>query len=48
MSGAGNRLNVVPTVTVLAVVKNRLIGAQKGFKLLKKKVSLERLPASAG
>jgi len=37
MSGAGNRLNVVPTVTVLAVVKNRLIGAQKGFKLLKKK-----------
>ena len=32
-----NRLNVVPTVTVLAVVKNRLSGAQKGYKLLKKK-----------
>ena len=32
-----NRLNVVPTVTVLAVVKNRLIGAQRGYKLLKKK-----------
>ena len=32
-----NRLNVVPTVTVLAVIKNRLSGAQKGYKLLKKK-----------
>ena len=32
-----NRLNVVPTVTVLAVIKNRLAGAQKGYKLLKKK-----------
>ena len=28
---------MVPTVTVLAVVKNRLIGAQRGYKLLKKK-----------
>mmetsp|Transcript_40661 Transcript_40661/g.100480 ORF Transcript_40661/g.100480 Transcript_40661/m.100480 type:complete len:271 (-) Transcript_40661:126-938(-) len=37
MSGAGNRLNVVPTVTVLAVIKNRLTGAQKGYRLLKKK-----------
>jgi V-type H+-transporting ATPase subunit D len=32
-----NRLNVVPTVTVLAVVKNRLSGAQRGYRLLKKK-----------
>ena len=32
-----NRLNVVPTVTVLAVIKNRLAGAQRGYKLLKKK-----------
>jgi V-type H+-transporting ATPase subunit D len=37
MSGAGNRLNVVPTVTVLAVIKTRLSGAQMGFRLLKKK-----------
>ena len=28
---------MVPTITVLAVVKNRLIGAQRGYKLLKKK-----------
>ena len=34
---SGNRLNVVPTVTVLAVIKTRLIGAQMGFRLLKKK-----------
>jgi V-type H+-transporting ATPase subunit D len=32
-----NRLTVVPTVTVLAQIKNRLIGAQRGYKLLKKK-----------
>ena len=32
-----NRLNVVPTVTVLAVIKNRLSGAQRGYRLLKKK-----------
>jgi len=35
MSGA--RLNVVPTVTVLAQIKLRLIGANKGHGLLKKK-----------
>ena len=29
MSGAGNRLNVVPTVTVLAIIKSRLGGARK-------------------
>ena len=32
-----NRLNVVPTVMVLAIVKARLIGAQRGYRLLKKK-----------
>ena len=32
-----NRLNVVPTVTVLAGIKNRLSGAQRGYRLLKKK-----------
>ena len=37
MSGQGQRLNVVPTVTVLGVVKSRLIGATKGHQLLKKK-----------
>ncbi|KAK9856481.1 hypothetical protein WJX84_010758, partial [Apatococcus fuscideae] len=37
MSGAGNRLNVVPTVSVLAVMKSRLSGAVKGHSLLKKK-----------
>ncbi|CAN1145695.1 V-type proton ATPase subunit D [Linum perenne] len=37
MSGQGNRLNVVPTVTVLAVVKARLVGATRGHALLKKK-----------
>ena len=37
MSGSGNRLVVVPTVTVLAVIKNRLVGAKKGHQLLKKK-----------
>jgi V-type H+-transporting ATPase subunit D len=30
-------LVVVPTVTVLAVIKNRLVGAKKGHQLLKKK-----------
>mmetsp|Transcript_6096 Transcript_6096/g.11017 ORF Transcript_6096/g.11017 Transcript_6096/m.11017 type:complete len:256 (-) Transcript_6096:111-878(-) len=35
MSGA--RLTVVPTVTVLAMIKLRLIGANKGHGLLKKK-----------
>lgn len=37
MSGHGQRLNVVPTVTVLGVIKARLIGATKGHQLLKKK-----------
>mmetsp|Transcript_25019 Transcript_25019/g.47295 ORF Transcript_25019/g.47295 Transcript_25019/m.47295 type:complete len:251 (-) Transcript_25019:239-991(-) len=32
-----NRLPVVPTVTVLAVIKARLVGATKGHALLKKK-----------
>ena len=31
------RLNVVPTVTVLTVIKARLVGAVKGHQLLKKK-----------
>lgn len=35
MSGA--RLTVVPTVTVLAQIKTRLVGANKGHALLKKK-----------
>jgi V-type H+-transporting ATPase subunit D len=34
---SGNRYSVVPTVTVLAVMKARLIGAVKGYTLLKKK-----------
>ncbi|KAF2314398.1 hypothetical protein GH714_026030 [Hevea brasiliensis] len=37
MSGQGQRLNVVPTVTMLAVVKARLVGATRGHALLKKK-----------
>lgn len=37
MSGAGARYTVVPTVTVLAVMKTRLIAATKGHALLKKK-----------
>lgn len=37
MSGGGARLTVVPTVTVLAMIKGRLIGANKGHGLLKKK-----------
>jgi V-type H+-transporting ATPase subunit D len=37
MSGANNRLPVVPTVTVLAIMKGRLQGASKGHALLKKK-----------
>ena len=32
-----NRLNVVPTVSVLAVMKSRLQGATRGHSLLKKK-----------
>jgi V-type H+-transporting ATPase subunit D len=37
MSGSSNRYTVVPTVTVLAQMKLRLIGATKGHALLKKK-----------
>ncbi|PNH08805.1 V-type proton ATPase subunit D [Tetrabaena socialis] len=37
MSGNGNRLTVAPTVTVLTMMKARLIGATKGHALLKKK-----------
>jgi V-type H+-transporting ATPase subunit D len=37
MSGQSQRLNVVPTVTMLRVVKARLIGATRGHALLKKK-----------
>jgi vacuolar-type H+-ATPase subunit D/Vma8 len=37
MSGNSNRLVVAPTVTVLQVIKGRLIGATKGHQLLKKK-----------
>jgi hypothetical protein len=35
---SNNRLPVVPTVTVLAMIKTRLVGATKGHALLKKKV----------
>ncbi|CAL5010406.1 unnamed protein product [Urochloa decumbens] len=37
MAGQGQRLNVVPTVTTLGVVKARLAGASRGHALLKKK-----------
>ncbi|PKU59749.1 V-type proton ATPase subunit D [Dendrobium catenatum] len=37
MSGQGQRLNVVPTVTMLGVMKARLVGATRGHALLKKK-----------
>lgn len=37
MSGQSQRLNVVPTVTVLGVMKARLVGATRGHALLKKK-----------
>ncbi|CAO2187147.1 unnamed protein product [Urochloa humidicola] len=37
MAGQGQRLNVVPTVTTLGVVKARLTGATRGHALLKKK-----------
>jgi V-type H+-transporting ATPase subunit D len=37
MAGQGQRLNVVPTVTTLGVVKARLAGATRGHALLKKK-----------
>lgn len=34
---SGQRLTVVPTVTVLGQIKSRLVGANKGHGLLKKK-----------
>ncbi|KAG0615123.1 hypothetical protein M758_5G016300 [Ceratodon purpureus] len=37
MSGSTQRLNVAPTITMMGVVKTRLIGATKGHQLLKKK-----------
>ncbi|CAO2840579.1 unnamed protein product [Amaranthus hypochondriacus] len=37
MSGQGQRLTVTPTVTVLGVIKARLVGATRGHALLKKK-----------
>ncbi|KAJ1395987.1 ATPase, V1 complex, subunit D [Sesbania bispinosa] len=37
MSGQTQRLNVVPTVTMLGVVKARLVGVTRGHALLKKK-----------
>ncbi|CAI0544845.1 unnamed protein product [Linum tenue] len=37
MAGQGQRLTVVPTVTMLAVMKARLVGATRGHALLKKK-----------
>ncbi|KAI3474249.1 hypothetical protein Pfo_029037 [Paulownia fortunei] len=37
MSGQSQRLNVVPTVTMLGVMKARLVGATRGHALLKKK-----------
>lgn len=37
MSGQTQRLTVVPTVTMLGVMKARLVGATRGHALLKKK-----------
>ncbi|KAG9451266.1 hypothetical protein H6P81_011231 [Aristolochia fimbriata] len=37
MSGQTQRLNVVPTVTMLGIMKARLVGATRGHALLKKK-----------
>ncbi|XP_010525267.1 PREDICTED: V-type proton ATPase subunit D [Tarenaya hassleriana] len=37
MSGQNQRLTVVPTVTMLGVMKARLVGATRGHALLKKK-----------
>lgn len=37
MSGQSQRLNVVPTVTMLGMMKARLVGATRGHALLKKK-----------
>uniref|UniRef100_M8BQB4 V-type proton ATPase subunit D n=1 Tax=Aegilops tauschii TaxID=37682 RepID=M8BQB4_AEGTA len=37
MAGQGQRLNVVPTVTVMGMIKARLAAATRGHALLKKK-----------
>lgn len=37
MAGSNQRLNVAPTITMMGVVKARLVGATKGHQLLKKK-----------
>ncbi|KAI4331110.1 hypothetical protein MLD38_029331 [Melastoma candidum] len=37
MAGQNQRLNVVPTVTMLGIMKARLVGATRGHALLKKK-----------
>ncbi|GAA0172747.1 ATP synthase [Lithospermum erythrorhizon] len=37
MAGQNQRMNVVPTVTMLGVMKARLVGATRGHALLKKK-----------
>ena len=37
MAGQSQRLNVVPTVTILGVMKAYLIGATRGHALLKRK-----------
>ncbi|KAE8697418.1 V-type proton ATPase subunit D [Hibiscus syriacus] len=37
MSGQSQRLNVVPTVTMLGIMKARFVGATRGHALLKKK-----------
>ena len=37
MSGQSQRLTVVPTVTMLGIMKARLLGATRGHALLKKK-----------
>ncbi|CAM8932576.1 unnamed protein product [Rhodiola kirilowii] len=37
MAGQNQRLNVVPTVPMLGVIKARLVGATRGHALLKKK-----------
>lgn len=36
-SGSTQRLNVAPTITMMGMVKARLVGATKGQQLLKKK-----------
>ena len=43
-----NRYVVVPTVTVLAVMKARLVGAVKGHALLKKKADALTMRYASG